>query len=335
MKKEKIIAPILAVAMLTACGAPGVEVEESSSNETTVEETNASAEESSADSAESSDSEETNQADDSASESSSSFGVGLGGDFESTGVAIFETIPCYKSYEKTEPAEEMYWEAYYKYESNSYADSITLVVGDNSATMEIDAIPSLLENSIHVYTQDEKEYIYALTSNENDFKMYAIFEITGGNVSTVGQYACMGLAPAKEEELEGIEDLSKKPYLSTDELCFALGNINYSIISYIGDDGMLVPASDMYTITRATEDLTTLKDVPATIVENGVDTGKETKIPADTKVVPIATDGESVVDVTTSDGSVYRLHYSDFNDYPAKIGGVSIEKLFTPIKVAG
>ena len=82
------------------------------------------------------------------------------------------------------------------------------------------------------------------------------------------------------------------------------------------------------------DEITVTMAVPANIVEDGEDTGKETTIPVGTVVVPIRCDDNSYIDVEADDGTIYRIYFSSL-EYPGYINNKEVTEYFSGIVYVG
>ena len=254
----------------------------------------------------------------------------------SVGYVVQEYL-AYSSNFSKEDAKGLHFELYYKYEGNSFADSITLVNGDSKDTIDIDVDGDYFNGDCyHIYTKDQREYIFIDCSSENDFIDYAVFDITDGEVKACGtDYYTRVFFDADDDEFYGKACWTNAEAIVMAKRSEAFGSFEYYNFYSIDKDGELVPGYDAFEIGHvSSDDITSIRTVPATKVEDGQDTGEDYDIPSGTTVTMVSTDGKSYIDVELPDGSIARLHFTSF-EYPGEIEGTPADELFSGLICAG
>lgn len=231
-------------------------------------------------------------------------------------------------------ADKMHFE--YQDEGGTYSSSLTLVNGDSRDTLDVDVDPTILERGVyHVYTGDGREYIYAMCDDVNDMEVFAVFDITGGKVKAVDCFYRDGVWIDIDGDYEGSAIWTNPEKILLTNYGVGLGTFTYLTICHVGDDGMPVTDDEAYAIDDVVSDeITVTMAVPANIVENGEDTGKETTIPVGTVVVPIRCDDNSYIDVEADDGTIYRIYFSSL-EYPGYINNKEVTEYFSGIVYVG
>ncbi len=243
----------------------------------------------------------------------------------------------YSSNFSEEEAEGLHFELYYEYEDNSFADSISLVNGDSKDTIDVDVDGEYFGGyCYHIYTKDQREYIFIDCASENDFIDYAVFDITDGEVKACGtNYYTRVFFDTDDDEFAGKACWTNAEAIVMAKRSQAFGTFEYYNFYSVDKDGELVPRDEAFLIEHVTSgDITSSKTVPATKVEDGQDTGEDYDIPSGTTITIVSTDGETYIDVELPDGSIARLHFTSF-DYPGEVEGTSVEELFSGLVYAG
>ena len=103
--------------------------------------------------------------------------------------------------------------------------------------------------------------------------------------------------------------------------------------SYVGEDGLPVAKSGVYTIGWGIT-ITSTVDIPAELVdESGNLIGATYTFPAGTDFQLMTTDGETYVDVLTGDGQ--RCRFYTTSGWPVTVNGMDAESSFEMLFYAG
>ena len=196
-----------------------------------------------------------------------------------------------------------------------------------------------------LHTQDGRNYIYAVTTSDNDYQTLIVFDLSGGTVSLAGKLDRTGFgsvyhAVYEEGEFEWDESYSELfPIL--DPASFVLDTRMDRLSTYsayrsyqVGSDGMPEPMTDYYEISADLE-LTSLIPLTAEKVDTqtGAGTGEEKELPAGTKCRLWHTNGEDTVDVMLEDGSAVRLNVE--GTWPQTVNGHELDEAFSGTMFAG
>lgn len=224
------------------------------------------------------------------------------------------------------------------YDNWIQCNSLTLKKGDRSAVAEDEYFSfNYNKDSIRQYrvvTADGREYIYACVLSYNDYSDVIVYDITGGDIKLSGVFTCHLAYVDHDTDLAGEFMLTDPDNMIFAEVGDLLGTYTCYGKYVTGADGLPVYADDYYTLSWSSDEIKSLKDIKATVLDgDGNEQGEET-IPAGTGFTPIRTDNKSYMDCTLDDGTVVRLKYSK-TDYPAEIDGVSVDDLFDGLMYAG
>ncbi len=189
----------------------------------------------------------------------------------------------------------------------------------------------------YVRTADGRQYVYATENMESDYQDWYVFDLNGSEIKLSGT---TWFVRTVDQDADG--NLTERMLTDPDNML--LGRKFDFLSSFVavkdyhaGADG--IPVSDdpyfvVYT-DCAQEPLVAKTELEYTMLdENGDETkGKGVINPGDTFAV-YRTDGESVLDVVLSDGSLGRLILTD-TDYPCKINGITDEDCVEQLWYAG
>ena len=192
-----------------------------------------------------------------------------------------------------------------------------------------------------VHTEDGRNYVYVVTSTDNDYPELTVFAIKDNVPSLVGKMDGTGFASAFHPEyVDGeysLEQSFSERYPLIDPSKFALGTRMQLMSTYsghrfykAGEDGMPAPLTDSYEID-ADITLTTLVPVKAEVVDLSKEeaTGEEKEIPVGTKLNFWRTNGTDIVDFRTDDmesGEAFRVKV-DTSDGQT-VNGIKLDEAF-------
>lgn len=228
----------------------------------------------------------------------------------------------------------------YDYDEN-YEERLALritVDGMGSAATEEGAFSTDYDvMGYYARTADGRQYVYVTEDMESDYQQWYVFDLNGAEVKASGT---TGFVRAVREE----EDQNLTELMLTDPDHMILGNKFDFLCSFVavreyapGKDGMPVPDDPYFYVYNncAQEPLVAKTTLGYTVLDqNGNATGEKGEIsPGDTFTV-VRTDGESVLDVVLSDGSLVRLTITDAAS-PCKIDGITDEDCVEQLWYAG
>ncbi len=204
------------------------------------------------------------------------------------------------------------------YETDAYmSDSYRVTVNGN--TYELDKYCYELET--YLIKCDGKNYLYVQTTAENDFQSIDVFEITPVSVEYVDSFA------------GGLETFINPKSFPLTKRFDMLSTYGATGNFYIGEDGMPVAKSDVYTVNREVI-LTSTVDIPAELVdESGNLLGSTYTFPAGTDFTLVTTDGETYVDVLADDGQ--RCRFYTESRWPVTVNGMDAQSSFEMLYYAG
>ena len=208
------------------------------------------------------------------------------------------------------------------YEEGNEIDAysgIRVSVGDRVCTTDLYCY-SMQPRLVH--TEDGRNYVYVVTSSDNDYPELTVFEIKDNVPALVGTMEGTGFAlgfyPYYEDGEYKPEQSYTLRYPLIDPSKFALGTRMQLMSTYsgrryykVGADGMPVPLTDYYEIDTDIT-LTSLVPVKAEVVDLLTEeaTGEEKEIPVGTKLDLWRTNGIDTVDLRTDDmeaGEAFRV----------------------------
>ncbi len=204
----------------------------------------------------------------------------------------------------------------YDYEMDFIA-SYNVTVNGNTFTQE----SYCYEYRSYLVKADERNYVYVERTVENDYRLIAVFEITENSVEYMGEIS--GGIGCFTNSLD-FEVEKRMDVLST---YIALADC------YVGEDGIPVEKSNIYKVISEIS-ITSIAEIEAELVdEEGNLTGEGYCFPAGTDFKFMTTDGETFVDMLTSDGQRCRLYTE--NSWPVTVNGVNAEEYFEMLWYAG
>ena len=189
----------------------------------------------------------------------------------------------------------------------------------------------------YVHTGDGRQYIYCTEDMESDFQEWYVFDLNGSEIQYVGE---TGFKRTVSQEDDGTlrellltdpdDMLLAQPF---DFLCTFSAVKDY----HAGPDGMPVSDEPYFYVYYdcAQEPLVAKTELEYIMLdENGDETkGKGVINPGDSFRV-YRTDGEKVLDVTLSDGTLGRLTITS-TEYPCQINGLQDEDCVETLWYAG
>ena len=216
--------------------------------------------------------------------------------------------------------------------------ALTLKQGDKSATADDEYFyynrnyDSL--EQYRVVTKDGREYVYVLARSMNDYVEVIVFDITGGDIRLAGTTS------SHLYSVDGDTDYAGEYVLTDpDDMYFAdVGDMLGTYIFYgryvVGSDGLPEFVDKDYKISWISDEIKSLKDIEATVLDGDGNEKEITTVPSGTHFTPVRTDNKSYMDCVLDDGSTVRLNYTN-GDYPAQIDGVNVDDLFDGLVYAG
>ncbi|MCR5556258.1 MAG: DUF3298 and DUF4163 domain-containing protein [Butyrivibrio sp.] len=219
---------------------------------------------------------------------------------------------------------------------DDYAKDLTLIRNGKSATIDE---PFFVEYRFikfyDVKTSDNKEYIYVTIPEMDDYWALLVYDITGDDVKAAGTmyYHSFETSDSDGYNIEPLFSDPEKMQFGRKEDSFG------SFICYgdynVGADGIPVLSSDYYTVSWCSDDIRSTKEITADVVdENGNVTEQGAVISAGESFKPLRTDAENWIDCQLGDGRIVRMQFTS-TEYPATIGGDSVDDLFEGLVYAG
>ena len=198
-----------------------------------------------------------------------------------------------------------------------YSESFNVSVNGNTITHEF----YCYDLETYLVKNGSDYYLYVKRRVENDYESFCVFKITGSSVEFVGE--CDGGFTSFTNSLDfGI--VKRVDLLST-----------YSAVArcYVGNDGMPVEKGGAYAVENEMI-ITSTVDITADLVdEEGLLLGESYTFPAGTEFVFYKTDGETYVDMKTSEGPMCRLYTTP--GWPPTVNGMDAESSFVMLWYAG
>ncbi len=189
----------------------------------------------------------------------------------------------------------------------------------------------------YVRTGDGRQYIYATENVENDYQDWYVFDLNGSEITYAGTTWFV-----RTVEVDSEDNVSERMLTNPEDMVLAnrfdfLSSFSAVKDYYPGPDGMPVSDEPYYYVYYdcAQEPLVAKTQLAYTVLDsNGEETGETGELnPGDTFRV-YRTDGEKVLDVTLSDGTLGRLTITSA-DYPCKIDGITDEDCVEQLWYAG
>ncbi len=166
-----------------------------------------------------------------------------------------------------------------------------------------------------------KNYLYIQSVADSDWKSVDVYEITTTSVEYMGSF---------NGNVEGMVNSSEFPLTIRLDL---LSTYDAEGKSFVGEDGLPVAKSGVYTINREII-ITSTVDISAELVdESGNMLGATYTFPEGTDFQLMTTDGETYVDVLAEDGQRCRFYTAP--EWPATINGMDAESSFEMLWYAG
>ncbi|MDO5456212.1 MAG: hypothetical protein Q4F25_04765 [Eubacteriales bacterium] len=197
---------------------------------------------------------------------------------------------------------------------------------------------------ILVHTQGGRNYIYAVTTSDNDYETLTVFDLTGEVPVRVGAMPGTGFCSVYRSVSENWVDNYTDQYPVLNPASFPLQKrialmSTYSGSRYYGtgDDGMPVPLSGYFTVD-AEIPLTFKVDMTCDLVDAESDktTGKTVSVSAGTNCRIWRTNGTDTVDLLLPDGRAVRVNVGVEKDgWPQTVNGVDLEEAFDGTVFAG
>lgn len=166
-----------------------------------------------------------------------------------------------------------------------------------------------------------KNYLYIQSVADSDWKSVDVYEITITSVEYMGSF---------NGNVEGIVHSTEFPMVIRLDM---LSTYDAEGKSCVGEDGLPVAKSGVYTINREII-ITSTVDITAELVdESGNLLGNTYTFLAGTDFTLVTTDGETYVDVLADDGQRGRFYTT--SEWPATINGMDAENSFEMLYFAG
>lgn len=235
---------------------------------------------------------------------------------------------------------------YYDVDGNGTLDSIfayhaggesedfaPMTIELNTVWFEEDTGTYLIEPAL-IHTAEGKNYLYVSQQYPDDFWVYGVYDLSGGNVEKVDMvYLERHNIMDYENDYYAVQALTDPTDFVLDGYTTMLGTAFGYDHYHIGADGLPVPEHDWYYITDETE-FTMLRDLTVSVVdEDGNVTGK-TKAKRGDTVTYYRTDGDVWADIILPDGTIGRVT-PEHGDGLWTIDGVDIEEIFEGIMFGG
>ncbi|ETP73147.1 Protein of unknown function (DUF3298) [Lachnospiraceae bacterium JC7] len=177
--------------------------------------------------------------------------------------------------------------------------------------------------------QDNRAFLYIRSKSDNDYEFTSIYDLNGEKATKV------------EDSLDG-SFYSTTPVDPEDFIMYTRSALlsTYTIFRHYEldtADGRPLPQTEEWWI-QTDRDLTLKKDLTLSVMDDlsmdGIDNGKDEKLPKGTILKPKRTNGFAWVDAETEDGRYARI-YVDNSDWPQTVDGTDIEEVFDGIIFAG
>ncbi|MCR5101553.1 MAG: DUF3298 and DUF4163 domain-containing protein [Butyrivibrio sp.] len=184
----------------------------------------------------------------------------------------------------------------------------------------------------------EKHFIIVDTGTYNDYHVLYCFEIEDGKIVRKDNLPCDSLG----SYYDSVED-DYYTYCLTDSSAMCLATRMDILSSYSGNkiyaldtDGNTLSEDSFYDVYMQYALITKIEFETDVVDENGDVVSRET-FPAGTDFTIIRTDGESIVDTITKDGTIARftIEPAGENSFYPNIDGVSADQIFETLYYAG
>lgn len=198
-----------------------------------------------------------------------------------------------------------------------FSESYDVTVNGNTFTQEI----YCYDLDTYLVRSGECNYLYVQRTVENDYQSVCVFQITENSVEYMGEFSggMVSFTNSSDFKIAKRMDL-----LST---FFALADCS------VGSDGMPVEKDGIYKVQNEISIVSTTELTADLLDENGEFIGESSTFPSGTKFQFAVTDGNTFVDMITSDGQRCRLYVQD--EWPPKVNGMNAEECFEALWYAG
>lgn len=168
---------------------------------------------------------------------------------------------------------------------------------------------------------NDKNYLYIQSTADSDWKSVDVYEITTISVEYMGSF---------NGNVEGMINSTEFPLTIRLDL---LSTYDAAGKCYVGEDGMPVAKSGVYTIGWEVI-ITSTVDISAELVDESGNLSETTyTFPAGTDFRLMTTDGETYVDALADDGQRCRFYTAP--EWPATVNGMDAESSFEMLWYAG
>lgn len=204
------------------------------------------------------------------------------------------------------------------YETDMYmSDAYNVTVNGNTFRQE----KYCYKADTYLVKAGGKNYLYVQSVADNDWKSVDVYEITPISVEYISSF---------NGNVEGMINSSEFPLRIRLDM---LSTYDAEGKSYVGEDGLPVAKSGVYTIGWGIT-ITSTVDIPAELVdESGNLIGATYTFPAGTDFQLMTTDGETYVDVLAGDGQ--RCRFYTTSGWPVTVNGMDAESSFEMLFYAG
>ncbi|OON86541.1 hypothetical protein BXO88_07230 [Oribacterium sp. C9] len=176
--------------------------------------------------------------------------------------------------------------------------------------------------------QDKKLFLFVRSKSDNDYEFTSIYDLNGDKAFKV------------EDSMDG-SFYSTIPVDPDDFIMYTRSALlsTYTIFRHyeLDSDGRPLPKTEEWWIQTDIE-LKLKKPLTLSIMDDltrdGIDNGKDEKLPEGAVLKPKRTNGYSWVDAETEDGRFARI-YVENSDWPQTVDGTDIEQIFDGIIFAG
>ena len=219
---------------------------------------------------------------------------------------------------------------------NNFIKEINVVVNDNSTTFELFSY----KNSCTWIKSGSNYFLYVTSLEENDWKSTHVYKLSGETVTEVG--AVTGYVSASKIEYaydeSGFSSEMTGCMYNPDKFYFGnrmniLSTYSGVRLSRVGEDGMPAPIEEWFK-AYATFEITSKVELELEEVDETGNVVTTNKLDLGTPFTFYRTDGETYVDLQTHKGTIYRVHI-DKKEWPQKINGQDVEKIFEGLVFAG
>ena len=213
----------------------------------------------------------------------------------------------------------------------------SLTVSDGNGTCSFEDAPCYYSAKPLLWrTEDGRSYVYIQLTCENDYRVLAVADVTGGKTPEAEKILDLGLLTVF------LDDDNTGNYVPQDPACFILSS-RMDILSniYTGsklyemdEQGLPSPLEDYYT-AHMPYSLHTVRELPARSVDlQTLEAGESILVPPGEDLTLVRTDGETWVDLERPDGSQARVEV-DTSKWPRTINGEPEGAFFDRLYYAG